>query len=70
MKKNTKKEILKILSMIAVLTLIIFAIFWFNSNGLEDKIEEKIQTSIEGKSIIDEKNTENVTEDKNNSSSD
>ena len=54
--------------MIAVLTLIIFAIFWFNSNGLEDKIEEKIQTSIEGKSIIDEKNTENVTEDKNNSS--
>lgn len=54
MDKRTNFEILKIVAMFLVLIAIIYAIKLLNSKDIENKVEKKIQTTIEGRSIVEE----------------
>lgn len=54
MDKRTNFEILKIVAMFLVLIAIIYAIKLLNSKDIENKVEKKIQTTIEGQSIVEE----------------
>ena len=58
MNRETKLEIFKIIAMIAVLILLIYAMFLLNSKALDDKIENKIQAGIEGKIISEEEHVD------------
>ena len=56
MSRQTVIEILKIIAMVIMLVLLIYALIWLNSKRLDEKIETVIQTSIEGKSPVEENN--------------
>lgn len=56
MNRQTVIEILKIIAMVIMLILLIYALICLNSKKLDEKIETTIQTSIEGKSPVEENN--------------
>ncbi len=53
MSKETLKTIIKIILMILGIILLILGIVWINSKELDQKVENKIQTTIEGQSVIE-----------------
>lgn len=54
MSKETIKTVIKIILMILAIILLILAIVWINSKRLDEKVENRIRTSIEGQSIREE----------------
>ena len=67
MDSQTKKEILKVIGMILTLVVLIGAIVWLNSKSLDERVENRIQSTIEGKTIVDEEKyieeLENINEE-------
>ena len=67
MDSQTKKEILKVIGMILTLVVLIGAIVWLNSKSLDERVENRIQSTIEGKTIVDEEKyieeSENINEE-------